>query len=109
MTAIPLSVCIMPSKKEEDNIQEALETVQWADDIVVIDAHSTDRTGEIARVRHGARVRAHWPGFSAENFAMEQTRHEWVLSLDADERLSPACRRNSSGFVRQGCRRMRTI
>lgn len=90
MTAIPLSVCII-TYNEEDNIQGALETVQWADDIVVIDAHSTDRTVEIARAYTERVFVRDWPGFVAQkNFAMEQTRHEWVLSLDADERLSPA-------------------
>ena len=53
MTAIPLSVCII-TYNEEDNIQGALETVKWADDIVVIDAHSTDRTVEIARAIRSA-------------------------------------------------------
>ena len=87
MTAIPLSVCII-TYNEEDNIQGALETVKWADDIVVIDAHSTDRTVEIARAYTERVFVRDWPGFVAQkNFALEQTHHEWVLSLDADERL----------------------
>jgi glycosyltransferase involved in cell wall biosynthesis len=87
---VPLSVCVI-THNEEDNIQGALETVKWADDIVVVDAHSTDRTVEIARAyTERVFVRA-WPGFVAQkNFAVAQARHEWVLSLDADERLSPA-------------------
>jgi glycosyltransferase involved in cell wall biosynthesis len=83
-------VCII-TYNEADNIQGVLDTVKWADDIVVVDACSADRTVEIARSyteRVFVRV---WPGFVAQkNFAIEQARHEWVLSLDADERLSPA-------------------
>lgn len=90
MPGVPLSVCII-TYNEEDNLQGALETVKWADDIVVVDAHSTDRTVEIARTYTERVFIREWPGFVAQkNFALEQARYEWVLSLDADERLSPA-------------------
>jgi glycosyltransferase involved in cell wall biosynthesis len=81
----------MITYNEEANIQGALESIKWADDIVVVDAHSTDHTVEIARAYTDRVIVHEWPGFVAQrNFALEQTRHEWVLSLDADERLSPA-------------------
>jgi glycosyltransferase involved in cell wall biosynthesis len=83
-------VCII-TYNEEDNLPGALESVKWADDLVVVDAHSTDRTVAIAQA-YAARVFVRdWRGFVAQkNFAIEQARHEWILSLDADERLSPA-------------------
>jgi glycosyltransferase involved in cell wall biosynthesis len=84
-----LSVAII-TYNEEANLQEALESVKWVDEIVVVDAHSTDRTVEIARAYTDRVFVRAWPGFVAQkNFAVEQTGHEWVLSLDADERLSP--------------------
>jgi glycosyltransferase involved in cell wall biosynthesis len=75
---------------EEQNIEAALESLAWADEIIVVDSQSTDRTVEIAR-RFTDRifVRA-WLGYSAQkNFAAEQARYDWVFNLDADERVSP--------------------
>lgn len=75
---------------EEDNIAEALESLAWADEIIVVDRQSTDRTVEIAR-RFTDRVYVReWPGYSAQkNFAADQARNDWVFSLDSDERVSP--------------------
>ncbi len=75
---------------EEHNIAKALESLSWADEIVVVDSESTDRTVEIAR-RFTDRVFVRpWPGYSAQkNFAAEQARNDWIFSLDADERVSP--------------------
>lgn len=74
---------------EADNIAAACESVAWADEIVVVDSGSTDQTRTIAE-QFGARVLVRdWPGFAAQKqFAVEQTLHEWVFSLDADERVS---------------------
>jgi (heptosyl)LPS beta-1,4-glucosyltransferase len=74
---------------EEDNIAAALESLAWADEIIVVDSESKDRTVEIAR-RFTDRiyVRA-WPGYSEQkNFAAEQATSDWIFSLDADERVS---------------------
>jgi glycosyltransferase involved in cell wall biosynthesis len=85
-----LSVAII-TYNEEGNIQATLESVKWANDIVVVDAGSTDRTVDIARLYTDRVVVRPWPGYVAQkNFAVDQTYHEWVLCLDADERLSPA-------------------
>ncbi len=83
-----ISVTII-TLNEETNIGEACRSVAWADEIVVVDANSTDRTQEIA-AHGGARVISRdWPGFAAQKqFAADQTSHEWILSLDADERVS---------------------
>src|SRR6266496_1098578 len=74
---------------EEGNIRAACESVAWADEILVVDSQSTDHTREIAE-RCGARViNREWPGFAAQKqFASEQALHEWIFSLDADERVS---------------------
>ena len=83
-----ISVCII-TLNEEDNIRAACESVSWADEIIVVDSGSTDRTRELA-AQCGARVLENaWPGFAAQKqFAAEQAAHEWILSLDADERVS---------------------
>lgn len=74
---------------EESNIKAACESVAWADEIVVVDSNSTDGTRELAEA-YGARVVVNkWPGFGAQKqFAVEQAKHEWIFSLDADERVS---------------------
>ena len=76
---------------EEHNIAEALQSLSWADEIIVVDSQSTDRTVELAR-RYTDRVFIRpWPGYSAQkNFAASQAQHDWILSVDADERVTPA-------------------
>jgi len=74
---------------EEANIRDACESLAWADEIVVVDSGSNDKTREIAE-GCGARVIVKdWPGFAAQKqFAAEQASHDWIFSLDADERVS---------------------
>ena len=76
---------------EERNLPRAIESLRCADEIVVIDSGSTDRTVEIAQ-KLGARVvESAWLGYAKQkNFAAEQAAHDWILSLDADESLSEA-------------------
>jgi glycosyltransferase involved in cell wall biosynthesis len=71
-------------------LDACLESLRFCDEIVVVDSASSDGTQEIA-ARHGARVvQKEWLGFGRQKqFAVEQARHEWVLCLDADERVSP--------------------
>ncbi len=90
---IRLSVTII-TLNEERNLPGALESVLGvADEVVVVDSGSTDRTCEIARSA-GARVLARpWSDYSEQkNFAAQQAAHDWILNLDADERLSPELR-----------------
>src|SRR5258708_17419158 len=78
---------------EESNIRAACESVGWTDEIIVVDSQSTDCTREIATAM-GAHVIIHqWPGFAGQKqFAVEQAKQEWILSLDADERVSDELR-----------------
>jgi glycosyltransferase involved in cell wall biosynthesis len=84
-----LSVTII-SKNEEANIARAIQSVDWADDVVVVDSGSTDRTVEIAKGL-GARVISNaWPGYGQQkNFAQKQAKHDWILNIDADESVPP--------------------
>jgi len=74
---------------EAKNIADACKSVSWADELVIVDSESTDATRDIA-AQHGARVIVRpWPGFAAQKqFAVDQANHEWIFSLDADERVS---------------------
>lgn len=78
------------TKDEEDDIAAALASVSWADEIVVVDSRSSDRTVEIARSLGARVVVRDWPGYVAQkNFAAAEATHDWILSLDADERVTP--------------------
>jgi (heptosyl)LPS beta-1,4-glucosyltransferase len=83
-----LSVTII-TKNEAADIGAALTSVAWADEIVVVDSESTDDTVAIARA-HNARVEVRtWPGYIAQkNYAASIASHDWILSLDADERVT---------------------
>ena len=94
------------TRNEAANIEGALESVKWADEILVVDSHSTDETVAIAE-RHGDRVEIHdWAGYSAQrNFAAEIASHDWILALDADERVPPALAAEIQRIMRDGTRR----
>ena len=85
-----LSVTVI-AKNEAANIARALESVAWADEIVVVDAESTDDTVGIARRFTDRVIVRAWPGYiEQKNFAASRADHDWILSLDADERVTPA-------------------
>jgi glycosyltransferase involved in cell wall biosynthesis len=88
--AARLSVTII-TKNEAARLPAALASVAWADEIVVVDAGSTDATADIARTA-GATVHVEgWPGFPQQkNRAADLAAHDWILSIDADERVAPA-------------------
>ena len=87
--AHPLSAVLI-TRNAAAVLEACLESLAFADEIVVVDSASTDGTREIAG-RHGARVvQKEWLGFGRQKqFAVEQAKNDWVLCLDADERVSP--------------------
>ncbi len=75
---------------EADHIQHALESVAWADEIIVVDSGSTDGTVDLARPLATQVIVRSWPGYSEQkNFAADSASNDWVLSIDADERVTP--------------------
>jgi len=85
----PVSVCVI-TKDEEGNLPGCLASVKWADEVVVVDSRSADRTREIAAAAGARVIERDFPGhIEQKNFAVGEARHDWVLCLDADERLSP--------------------
>jgi glycosyltransferase involved in cell wall biosynthesis len=95
-----LSVTII-ALNEEANIVPCLESVRFADEIVVVDSGSTDRTLELARGYTDRIFTIDWRGFAGtKNFALEQASMEWVFSLDTDERVSEALKDEILAVVR---------
>jgi len=87
-----VSVCII-SYNEEHNIRRCLENASWADEIVVVDSLSQDRTMEIAREYTKNLYQRYWSGYvDQKNFAISKANGDWILSLDADEQVSEALR-----------------
>lgn len=90
---VKISACII-SFNEAKNIAEAIKSVAWADEVLVVDSESSDATREIAE-SHGARVLIKkWEGFSKQKqFAVDNAAYDWIFSLDADERVSDTLQR----------------
>ena len=87
-----LSVALV-TRNEEDRLRACLESVVWADEIVVVDAESEDKTVAIAQEFTDRVVVRPWPGYAAQkNTALDLATGDWVLSLDADEVVSPELR-----------------
>lgn len=88
---------------ESANLAAALDSVRWADEIIVVDSESTDETAEIAR-RYTDRVIVRpWPGYvDQKNFAAAQASHDWIFSLDADERVTPELAREIKATLAAG-------
>jgi glycosyltransferase involved in cell wall biosynthesis len=83
-----LSVIII-TKNEERNIRACLKSVQWADEIIVVDAGSMDRTVDIAKEFTQKIFSRPWDGYGvAKNYGLLQCTGEWILSLDTDERIT---------------------
>jgi len=86
---VPVTATVI-TFNEAANIAAALESLSWADEIVVVDSESTDDTVAIARRFTDRVIVRPWPGYVAQkNFAAEQAAHDWIFSLDADERVTP--------------------
>lgn len=75
---------------EEDNIEDCLKSVQWAEEIILVDSGSSDATVEISKKYTDKIYFNKWQGFANQkSFALEKALNEWVLSIDADERITP--------------------
>jgi glycosyltransferase involved in cell wall biosynthesis len=86
----PVSVTII-TLNEADHIADAIRSASWADEVIVVDSGSTDGTIDLAR-QAGARVECRtWTGWiDQKNFAAGLAANDWIFSLDADERITPA-------------------
>lgn len=94
---------ILITKNEAENIRACIESVAWADEIIVVDSGSTDDTVAISK-QLGAQVHVHdWPGFGVQkNRALGYATKDWVLSLDADERVTPELRAEIETILKAG-------
>lgn len=91
---MPSLSVILITKNEAANIRACLESVAWADEIIVVDSASTDDTARMAK-EMGAQVHVlpDWPGFGPQkNRALNYASKDWVFSIDADERVTPELR-----------------
>lgn len=92
MSRARLSVVVI-TQNEEERIRACLESAAWADELVVVDAESSDKTATIARELTDQVFVRPWPGFAAQkNFGLAQAHGDWILSLDADELISAPLR-----------------
>jgi glycosyltransferase involved in cell wall biosynthesis len=97
----PLSVVVI-TRNEERNIVACLEGVRWADEIILVDSDSKDATTTLAR-QFGAKIFVQpWKGFAeAKTFAVSQSRNQWILWLDADERVTPELGQEIRGVLNE--------
>ncbi len=96
---LTLTVVII-ALNEEVNLARTLASVAWADEIVVLDSGSTDRTREVAESFHARFFVEPWKGFAAhKNSALGKATGDWILSLDADEEVEPALAEEIRGVL----------
>jgi glycosyltransferase involved in cell wall biosynthesis len=98
----PISATLI-TYNEENNIAQALKSLSWADEILVVDSGSSDATVEICRSFNSRIIHRNWTGYvDQKNFAVEEARNDWIFSLDADERVSPELIREIEELNRRG-------
>jgi len=101
-TRTGLSACII-TYNEADRIDDCVRSVGFCDEVIVVDSHSTDATREQAAARGARVIERDWPGYrSQKQFAVEAAHHDWVLCLDADERVSDELRAEIEGWRQCG-------
>lgn len=95
---------IITSFNEAHNIAACIESLDWCDEIVLVDSFSTDRTPEIAQSYDKVRFfqRTYYGAGAQKNWALQHIRHDWVLLLDADERCTPGLRREVENLLANG-------
>lgn len=98
-----LSVIVL-TKNEEKNILDCLETVSWADQVIVLDDFSSDRTIEVIKSLNSKKIEIYQRKIegdfaSQRNFGIEKTKSEWILFVDADERITPDLRHEVNEII----------
>ena len=95
---------IVTSFNEEINIKDCLESVAFADEVLLVDSFSTDATLELARKVANVRIlqREYFGSAAQKNWAMDQTVHPWILIVDADERVTPGLAREIEELLERG-------
>jgi len=95
----PISATLI-TYNEEQSIAKALESLSWVDEIVVVDSGSSDTTLEICRRFTDKIFHRDWTGYvDQKSFAVEKALHDWIISLDADERVSPELQAEIRSFA----------
>ena len=90
----PKITAIIPTLNEECCLGEAIQSVSFADEILVVDSHSTDQTVSIARQLNARVIQREFDDFSSQkNFAISKAKHDWILFIDADEHVSEELRK----------------
>jgi glycosyltransferase involved in cell wall biosynthesis len=85
----PMSACVI-TRNDERSIGACIDSLRICDEVIVVDARSTDRTRDIALARGARVVERDWSGLRTQKqFAVSLARNDWIMSIDADERLSP--------------------
>lgn len=99
-----ISITII-TRNEEVNIERCLQSLQWADEIVVLDTHSSDRTVEICKKFTAKVFQDKWHGYGQQkNLCASKTSHRWVLNVDADEVVSRKCAEAIQSELKNGLR-----
>jgi len=99
---IPVSACVI-TLNEADRIDACLRSLAWCEEILVVDSHSTDATRDRAAALGARVIERDWPGHAAQKeFAVRAAAHDWVLCIDADERLSDALREEIAALRADG-------
>jgi hypothetical protein len=94
-----ISACLIVFD-EEERLPAALASVAFCDEVIVVDSGSADATAEIARAAGATVVENPWPGFAAQrNVALDRASSDWILEVDADERITPELRRSIEAFL----------
>lgn len=96
----PYLSSVIITMNEEQNIARCLKSLQWSDELLVVDSGSTDKTVSIAKEFSATVLTHEWQGYGQQkNWSLQQVKNDWVLSVDADEELSPALIEEIQRFI----------